>query len=349
MATPLPRVIDLPVTASLRSFGTYEGNPIYRTTIFSPGGAVANILNWGAIIQDLKVPLKDGTLQRVVLGFDDFASYPTRSPYFGALVGRYANRIANGRFRLNGKTIELDRNENGRQTLHGGSGGVSQKLWKIMDQTASSVTLAIHLPDGDQGFPGNMEAQCTYSFLDDAILRLEVEAASDATTVVSFAQHSYFNLDGSSDVRNHHLRIYSEKYTPVDANLIPTGHISHVMETPFDFRAERKIGNEGGNIYDHNFVLSAPLHNGLRPAALLTGSNGLSMRIHTSEPGLQFYDGALIPPLEGLDGRQYGAHSGVCLEAQRFPDSPNQPGFPSTVLIPGRTYRQITEFRFNTA
>lgn len=343
---PLSRIIELRATASPQPFGTFEGKPVLQATIFSPAGAVANILNWGAIIRDLQVPLKDGALQRVVLGFDDFDSYLNQSPYFGALVGRYANRIANGQFKLNGKIIELDRNENGKQTLHGGSGGVSQRLWEIMDWTASSVTLSIHLADGDQGFPGNMKVQCTYAFVADTILRLTVEAVSDAPTVANFAQHSYFNLDGSSDVRDHQLRIYSDAYTPVDADLIPTGYISPVTATAFDFRKERNIGNARGDTYDHNFVLSEPLENGLRPAALLTGSNGLSMHVFTSEPGLQFYDGAMIPPLTGLDGARYTPHAGVCLEAQSFPDSPNQPSFPSALLGPGERYQQTTEFRF---
>lgn len=332
--------------ASPRPFGTFEGQPVLQATISSPTGAVANILNWGAVIRDLQVPLKEGALQRVVLGFDDFASYLKQSPYFGALVGRYANRIANGQFKLNDKIIELDRNENGKQTLHGGSGGVSQRLWKIMDWTASSVTLGIHLPDGDQGFPGNMNVRCTYAFVEDSILRLSVEAVSDAVTVANFAQHSYFNLDGTSDIRDHRLRIYSDTYTPVDADLIPTGNISPVAVTAFDFRTERKIGNVDGNTYDHNFVLSGSMQSGLRLAATLTGSNRLSMQVHTSEPGLQFYDGAMIPSLTGLDGAYYTAHAGICLEAQSFPDGPNQPGFPSAWLSPGETYRQTTEFRF---
>ncbi|MEP7453824.1 aldose epimerase family protein [Phyllobacterium sp. SB3] len=332
--------------ASPQPFGMFEGQPVFQTTIFSPAGAVANILNWGAIIRDLQIPLKEGALQRVVLGFDDFDSYLNRSPYFGALVGRYANRIANGQFKLNGRVIELDRNENGKQTLHGGSGGVSQRLWEITNWTTSSVTLGIKLPDGDQGFPGNMEVRCTYAFVADTTLRLSVEAVSDAATVANFAQHSYFNMDGSTDVREHRLRIYSDAYTPVDANLIPKGNIAAVAATAFDFRRERKIGNVDGDTYDHNFVLSEALENGLRPAASLTGCNGLSMQVFTSEPGLQFYDGAMIPTLTGLGGVRYTPHAGVCLEAQNFPDSPNQPSFPSTLLNAGETYRQTTEFRF---
>ncbi|EJN06278.1 aldose epimerase family protein [Phyllobacterium sp. YR531] len=332
--------------AAPQTFGTFEGQPVLQATILSPAGAVANILNWGAVIRDLKVPLKDGSLQRVVLGFDDFDSYLTKSPYFGALVGRYANRISNGQFTLGGKTVELDRNENGKQTLHGGSGGVSQKLWRIVDWNASSVTLGIHLPDGDQGFPGNMDVQCTYSFVGDATLRVSVEATSDATTIANFAQHSYFNLDGSSDVRDHDLRIFSEAYTPVDSDLIPTGEISLVAGTPFDFCKQRKIRSEQGITFDHNFVLSYPLNSGLRQAALLTGNNGLSMEIHTSEPGLQFYDGAMIPALRGLGGVHYDLHAGLCLEAQNFPDGPNQLNFPSGLLMPDEIYRQTTEFRF---
>lgn len=331
------------------TFGTFEGKPVLEATICSSAGARAKILSWGAVIRDLQIPLKDGTLQRVVLGFDDFESYPARSPYFGALVGRYANRIANGRFELDGKTVELDRNEGQKQTLHGGRDGVSQRLWTITDWTASSVTLALYLPDGDQGFPGNMDVRCTYTFVSDTTLSLTIEATSDATTVASFAQHSYFNLDGSSDIREHRLRIHADAYTPVDDDLIPTGEIAAVEATPFDFRLLRPIGTMGSATYDHNFVLDQYPSDGLRQAATLVGGKRLALQIHTTEPGLQFYDGAMIPALTGLDGKTYGAHAGLCLEAQHFPDSPNQPHFPSTVLQAGETYRQTTEFRFTNA
>lgn len=332
-----------------KDFGEFEGDPVSEVTIRSAAGAVARILNWGAVIRDLEVPLADGTLQRVVLGFDEFTPYPGRSPYFGALVGRYANRIANGSFVLDGKTIVLDRNERGVQTLHGGSGGVSQRLWKIADHDESAVTLTLHLPDGDQGFPGNLDVRCTYRFVEDATLRVDIEATADAPTVANFAQHSYFNLDGTNDIRNHRLRILADAYTPVDAGLIPTGEIASVAGSPYDFRLPRRIGVEGSTPYDHNFVLSEPLSQGMRFAASLAGGNGLAMQVHTSEPGLQFYDGAMIPALLGLGGRNYGRFAGLCLEAQHFPDSPNQPHFPSTTLVPGETYRQRTEFRFHSS
>lgn len=332
--------------SSPRTFGTFEGKPVLEVTIRSSAGATAKILNWGAVIRDLQIPLKDGTLQRVVLGFDDFDSYPARSPYFGALVGRYANRIANGRFELDGKTVELDQNEGHKQTLHGGSGGVSQRLWTITDWTALSVTLALYLPDGDQGFPGNMDVRCTYTFVGDTTLSLTIEATSDATTVANFAQHSYFNLDGSSDIREHRLRIHADAYTPVDDDLIPTGEIAAVGTTPFDFRLLRPIGAMGSVTYDHNFVVNQQVSDGLRLAATLVGGKRLALQVHTTEPGLQFYDGAMIPSLTGLGGKTYGAHAGLCLEAQHFPDSPNQPRFPSTVLHASETYRQTTEFRF---
>ncbi|MGH6859077.1 MAG: aldose epimerase family protein [Phyllobacterium sp.] len=327
-------------------FGTFEGKTVFEATIRSPGGAFARILTWGAVIRDLQVPLADGRLQRVVLGFDTFEPYPARSPYFGALVGRYANRIAGGRFVLDGRTVQLDRNEAARQTLHGGSGGVSQRLWTLAEWSPSSVTLALRLADGDQGFPGTMDVRCTYGFAGDATLRVTVEARCDAVTVASFAQHSYFNLDGSGDIRDHRLQIAAGAYTPVDADLIPSGEIAPVEATPFDFRAPRPIRAGNAPSYDHNFVLDTPLRDGLRFAALLAARNGLALQIHTSEPGLQFYDGSMIPPLTGLGGAVYGAHAGLCLEAQKFPDSPNRPHFPSTVLTPGETYRQQTEFRF---
>lgn len=328
-------------------FAMFAGEPVFQATIQSPSGALAQILNWGAVIRDLQIPLADGTLQRVVLGFEQFDPYPAESPYFGALVGRYANRIAHGRFRLDGKDYTLDRNEGGRQTLHGGSKGTSQRLWSIADWSASSVTLALRLLDGDQGFPGAMDVRCTYSFATDSTLRMEIEATSDAPTVANFAQHSYFNLDGSDDIRSHRLQIFADAYTPVSEDLIPTGEILPVDRTPFEFRSSRLIDTHPPAAYDHNFVLSGAVRDGLRHAASLAADNGLELQVHTSEPGLQFYDGRMIDPsLIGLEGRHYGPHAGLCLEAQRFPDSPNQPHFPTTVLRPGETYRQRTEFRF---
>lgn len=327
-------------------FGTFEGEPVFQATIRSPAGAIANVLSWGAVIRDLQIPLKDGGRQSVVLGFDTFDPYPALSPFFGALVGRYANRIANGRFVLDGKITQLDLNEGG-QTLHGGSRGVSQRLWTIAKWTQSQVTLALHLADGDQGFPGNMNVRCTYGFVGDTTLGVEIHAVTDAATIVNFAQHSYFNLDGSSDIRDHRLRILADAYTPVDDNLIPTGEITPVGATPYDFRLPRRIGTSGSMPYDHNFVLNEPISDGIHFAASLVASNGLAMHVHTNEPGLQFYDGAMIPSLVGLSGRRYGPHSGLCLEAQHFPDSPNQPHFPNTVLRPGEIYRQRTEFRFH--
>lgn len=328
-------------------FGTFSGEPVFQATIQSASGAIAHILSWGAVIRDLQTPLTDGTLQRVVLGFDQFDPYPHQSPYFGALVGRYANRIAHGRFTLDGKDYVLDRNEGGKQTLHGGSNGTSQRLWQITDWTTSSVTLELQLPDGDQGFPGAMKVRCTYSFSTGSTLRMDIEATSDALTVANFAQHSYFNLDGSNDIRGHELQIFADSYTPVSDDLIPTGEILPVDQTPFDFRQTRLIGAHSSSTYDHNWVLNGDGKNGVCHAASLTAQNGLQMQVHTSEPGLQFYDGRMIDPsLIGLDGKRYGPHAGLCLEAQRFPDSPNQPHFPSAVLRPDETYRQHTEFRF---
>ncbi|MGV2818129.1 aldose epimerase family protein [Phyllobacterium sp.] len=328
-------------------FGMFAGEPVFQATIQSPSGALAHVLNWGAVIRDLHIPLADGTPQRVVLGFDHFDPYPVQSPYFGALVGRYANRIARGRFTLDGREYQLDRNEGGKQTLHGGAMGTSQRLWTIADWSASSVTLALRLPDGDQGFPGAMKVRCTYRFTADSTLCMDITATTDAPTVTSFAQHSYFNLDASDDIRDHRLQIFADSYTPVADDLIPTGDILPVDATPFEFRASRLIGAQPPAAYDHNFVLSGALRDGLRHAASLAADNGLELQVHTSEPGLQFYDGRMIAPgLTGLGGRRYGPHAGLCLEAQHFPDSPNQPHFPGTVLRPGETYRQQTEFRF---
>lgn len=329
------------------SFGRIDGTEVTKVTIRSKGGAEAAILTWGAVVQDLTVPTAAGP-QRVVLGLNSIEDYVAHSPHFGAVPGRFANRIANGRFTLDGTTYDLPRNEHGLTCLHGGPRGFGTIPWRLVDGSETSVTLALRSPDGDQGFPGTCEATCVYTMLEPATLRFDLFATTDKPTVVNLTNHCYFNLDGSSDIRDHHVTIHAEAVTPNDADLIPTGEIAPVAGTPFDFRASRSIRAGGGQLYDLNYVLSGPRgEDGLVHAATVRGTTGVTLSVHTDQPGLQFYDAAkLVCPVPGLGGAHYRAHSGFCMETQVFPDAPNQPGFPSSVLRPGERYAHATDFRF---
>jgi aldose 1-epimerase len=333
---------------SVHSFGLFNDAPVFEATIASKAGASAKILTYGAVLRDLVVPLGAGK-QRVALGLNSIEDYVAHSPSFGAVPGRYANRIANGRFPLDGHVYQLTRKEGEKHTLHGGPGGFSHRVWKIGPYDASSVTLEYNSPDGEEGFPGALRAVCVYRLLEPATLRVELSATSTKPTIVNLTQHTYFNLDGSSDVRDHELSLLSDFYTPSDEELIPTGEIRAVAGTPFDFRQPRSIRNPSGQTYDTNFVASRLVdETGLAPIARLHSPlSGLTMQLHSSEPGVQFYDAAkLACPVPGLDGARYGAHAGACLEPQRFPDSPNRRHFSPSRLAPGETYRHVSEFRF---
>jgi aldose 1-epimerase len=333
---------------NVHSFGQHEGAPVFEATIASKAGATAKILTWGAVLRDLVVPLGQGK-QRVTLGLNSVEDYVAHSPHFGAVPGRFANRIANGRFTLDGVAHNLARKSGEKHTLHGGPDGFGRRVWKLGPVDASSATLELESPDGDQGFPGALRAVCVYRLLEPATLRIELTATCARPTIVNLTQHAYYNLDGSSDVRDHEVGILSDFYTPADDELIPTGEIRAVAGTPFDFRQPRSIRNPSGQLYDVNFVAArSPDATGLAPIARVRSpANGLTMELHSSEPGVQFYDAAALVCAEpGLDGARYGAHSGLCLEPQRFPDSPNRRHFTACRLDPGETYRHVSEFRF---
>jgi aldose 1-epimerase len=334
---------------SIRTFGTYEDIDIEEVTIRSEAGAEAKIISWGAAVRDLVVPAKNGA-QRVVLGFDRFDDYLHHSPYFGANPGRFANRIAHGRFTLEGVTYELDRNEQAKQTLHGGSRGFGKRPWSVVTADQRSVTLAIVSEDGDMGFPGRVVASCAYLLHEPSTLQVSFMATTTRPTPVNLAHHSYFNLDGSPDILDHHLLIAADFYTPTDEDLIPTGEICAVADTPYDFRNDRPIRHEGksGPVpYDTNFVLRSANQLG-HAATAWSPRSGVIMEAWTTEPGLQFYSGGkLDTAVAGLSGHPYGPHAGFCLEAQRFPDAPNKPHFPSAILHSGEVYRQTTEYRFS--
>ncbi|MDE3175788.1 MAG: galactose mutarotase [Pseudomonadota bacterium] len=329
-------------------FGRIGDTPVLEAEIGSKAGARAKILTYGAVLRDLLIPVGGG-LQRVTLGLNSVEDYVEHSPSFGAVPGRFANRIAHGRFAIDGVAYTLDRKAGAEHTLHGGSKGFGRRIWKLGEHSAEAVELSLVSDDGDMGFPGQMRATCRYSFVEPATLRVELKATSDKPTLVNLTQHAYFNLDGSPDILDHQLELGCDFYTPSDALLIPTGEIRAVAGTGYDFRAARPIRNPQGVTYDTNFVVSRALGaDGLAfVARLKSPRNGLALELHSSEPGVQVYDAATLNcPVPGLDGARYGAHAGLCLEPQAFPDSPNRRHFTDTVLRPDQEYSHVSEFRF---
>ncbi len=330
-----------------------DGRPVGATRLENAHGMSVTILDRGGVVQALHVPDADGRTADVVLGFDDLDAYRRAHPYVGATIGRFANRIAGARFVLEGRPWVLPPNEGAHQ-LHGGPEGFDQRVFEAVPSSgeeAPSVELRLTSPDGDQGFPGALELRVTFRLLADA-LRIDYEATSDAATLVNPTHHAYFNLAGEGDVREHELWIDAEAFTPVDAELIPTGEVRPVEGTAFDFRQPRRVGDRLGahelratRGYDHNYVLRGE---GLRAVARLRDpESGRRLVVETDRPGLQLFtangfDGRLL----GKGGRAYGRHAGLCLETQVWPDAPNQPGFPSAVLRPGETFRSTTIFRF---
>lgn len=332
-----------------RFFGRLpDGSAVEEVTI-AAGDLQVKVITFGAVIRDIRLAGFDHPL---VLGFDNLDAYLNHSPYFGAVVGRFANRIGGGRIKIDGKEYRLPVNEHGRTQLHGGAEGFSRQNWRIVDLGADSVTLALTSPDGDQGYPGKLEAICRYTIEATATLRFDAEATTDAPTIVNLAQHSYFNLDGSADILDHRVRIDADAYTPTDAYLVPTGEIRAVDRSGFDRRTLapiRLMQNGKRFAYDINYVVSpmkaaAPRHQ----ARLESEKSGVALDVWSTEPGVQFYDGSYVDvAVPGLDGRRYGANAGCCFEPQLFPDAPNHPEFPSAVVRPGETYRQTTRFAFS--
>ena len=330
-------------------FGTTpDGQPVRRVTI-SGGGLTAHFLSWGAILQDLRLEGHDAPL---TLGFERFQDYLDWINYFGAVVGRHANRIRDGRFSIDGTEYRIDAVRPETHGLHGGVGGYARRNWTISTVGDDFVTLSLIDADGTMGFPGNVTAHCNYRLKASGVLSVELTATTDQLTLCNFAQHAYFNLDdgGATDTLGHRLMIAADAYLPVDDELIPTGEVRPVDGLVHDFRRARSIlpVNSSTPIrYDENFCLA--LSRGpLRQAAWAQGAkSGVEMEIWTTEPGLQFYAGHHVgSQAPGLGGRRYPQFGGFCLEAQTWPDSPNKPSFPQAVLRPGETYRQVTEFRF---
>lgn len=319
-----------------------DDTPVHRIRLQS-GQMEAQFLSYGAVLQDLRL---DGHPDPLVLGFQTFAPYLTHSPYFGAIVGRCANRIRDGQLELGGETHHLDRNFLGKHTLHGGAIGTGKKVWQIEHAVADSVAFTIALADGEMGFPGALDAKVVYSLGPDATLDVKMEATTDALTLCNLAHHSYFTLDGTGSIANHLLQIDAEDFLPIDEELIPTGEICAVAGTRFDFRSPRPVAS-GGSL-DHNFCLSSNRRENCNVARLTSVNSGVSMDVRTTEPGLQIYDGGRIDiDVPGLTGLPMSHHAGIAMEPQIWPDANHNEGFPSAVLRPGETYHQHTQFAFS--
>jgi aldose 1-epimerase len=340
-----------------------DGTLVEGYTIRNGRGTSMHVITWGGIITSLRSRDRRGAFDDIVLGYDSLAGYLEESPYFGAIVGRFANRIAQGRFVLDGRTWRLPVN-NGPNSLHGGTRGFDKVNWRARafeNDTAAGVVLTHTSPDGDMGYPGRLEVEVTYTLTDRDELVVDYRATTDRPTPVNLSQHSYFNLTGSArrDILEHVLHLNASRYTPVDSTLIPTGELAPVAGTPFDFRTPTAIGARIGSAhrqlrlgrgYDHNFVLDRK-GTGLELAARVTEpESGRILEIFTDQPGIQFYSGNFLDgSIRGKAGRAYHHRFALVLETQHFPDSPNQPAFPSTILRPGEQYQSRTVFRFGTA
>jgi aldose 1-epimerase len=331
-------------------------------TLTNAHGIEARIMTYGASIVSLKTPDRDGHFCNVVLGFDSLDPYLAGVPYYGATVGRYANRIAKGQFTLDGATHQLPLND-GPNSLHGGRRGFDKRIWKadaVAGTAHNTLRLTYVSPDGEEGFPGELTAHVTYRLSDEDSLTIEYEATTTAATPVNLANHAYFNLTGNPQhpILDHVLTIHADKFTPVDSTLIPTGELRSVTGTPFDFRKPHAIGSriDAGDVqlalgkgYDHNWVLNGDHGKLPRLAAVLTDpGSGRSMEVLTTQPGVQFYTGNFMNGQPAGHGSVFAYRTGLCLETQHFPDSPNRPSFPSTILHPGETYFEKTVLHFAT-
>lgn len=340
-------------------FGTLQNGARANLFVLRNGNGIeARITNYGATVVSLLAPDRQGKFADVVLGFDDLAGYAHHRKFFGATVGRYANRIAGGRFILGNNNYSLATN-NGPNHLHGGLQGFDTALWTARD-TRRKDTVALHYRsvDGEEGYPGNLDVEVGFALTRDDALRIDYSAKTDRPTPVNLTNHSFFNLGGDADILDHELKLFAQRFTPVDATLIPTGELRAVQGTPFDFKRPERIGAridaddaqlERAGGYDHNFILAGKDGRLDVAAEVYHRKSGRALRVLTTEPGLQFYSGNFLDgSITGKSGRVYTRRSGFCLEAQHFPDSPNQPHFPSTILMPGQTYRQTTIYQVAT-
>ncbi len=339
---------------TVATWGNIDGKTVQLFTLTNKSGTEVKITNYGGIITSWIAPDKAGNKTNIVVGFDNLEGYLQKPPYFGALIGRYGNRIDKAQFNLNGTNYKLAAN-NGDNNLHGGEKGFDKVVWEAApapDGTAS-VVLSYLSKDGEEGFPGNLKITVTYTLTNNNELEIEYSAETDKATPVNLTNHSYFNLSGDVGqiILNHYLMIDADNYTPVDKGLIPTGESAAVKGSPFDFTSSQKVGSriaqlKGG--YDHNFVLNKK-NNELKLAAFLHDEiSGRKLEVFTTEPGLQFYSGNFLDStIKNRDGKAISRHSALCLETQHFPDSPNKPQFPTTILQPGEKYYTFTKYKLS--
>jgi aldose 1-epimerase len=345
------------------SFGkTRDGRPVDLYTFTNSHGLEVQVTNFGGIVVSLRVPDKNGKMEDIVLGFDNLDGYLDNSPYFGAIVGRYANRIANGSFTLDGVKYSLAKN-NGENSLHGGRIGFNKVMWDakpFKNPKAAGVALTRTSPDGEEGYPGNLKVKITYTLTDENQLILDYEAVTDKATPLNLSHHSYFNLagEGNGGILGHELMVNADRFTPIDGSLIPTGELRPVKGTPLDFTKPTAIGariNDNydqlqlGRGYDHTFVINRKDDSLTLAARVREPNSGRVMEVSTTEPAVQLYtsnflDGSIV----GKHGHAYQKRTALCLETQHFPDSPNHPAFPSTILRPGTTFRSQTIYKFST-
>lgn len=336
-------------------FGEVDGQEVLQYTLKNANGMEVKILNYGGTITDIITADKQGQKGNVVLSYDSLSGYQQKGqPYFGALVGRYANRIANAKFKLDGKEYTLAANNNGN-TLHGGLKGFDKVVWTATPAGDSSLQLVYSSKDGEEGYPGNLVATVVYTLTPDNGLQINYKATTDKPTVLNLTNHSYFNLSAGkeSTILGHELTIKASRYTPVNDKLIPTGKLDAVDGTPMNFNTAKKVGADiekvkGG--YDHNYVLDKKEGEMATIATLYDPTSGRVMEVSTTQPGVQFYTGNFLDGTltNTRGGQKYGKNAALCLETQHFPDSPNQPSFPSVVLKPGETYNQTTVYKFST-
>ena len=346
-------------TLQKEPFGkTADGQQVDLYTLTNKNGMIAKIMTYGALLTELHVPDRDGKIGDVVLGFNDLAGYLKGHPYFGATTGRVANRIANGKFTLDGKEYTLATN-NGPNHLHGGNVGLDKRVWKAKEVPAESgraVKFTYPSPDGEEGYPGKLDIEVTYTLSSADELRIDYKAVTDKPTPVNLTNHSYFNLAGAGNgpILDHELTLFADRYTPVDAAGIPTSEIAPVQGTVMDFtkpmsigvRIDQLTGNPGG--YDHNYVLNNQDGTLALAARVYEAKSGRQMEVLTTEPGVQLYNGNFLDgTVTGKGGKAYKQRYGLCLETQHYPDSVNHANFPSTILRPGETFRSTTEFRFS--
>jgi len=343
-----------------QSFGmTSNGERVELYTLTNVNGLEARIMTYGGIVVSLKIPDRNGNLGDVVLGYDALDAYLKNNPYFGAIIGRYGNRIGKATFSLNRKSYALSKN-NGENMLHGGNKGFDKVVWKAREaNTRNGVGLSLTYlsKDGEEGFPGNLAVTVVYTLTNTNALRIDYSATTDKTTVINLTHHSYFNLAGEGDILKHELMINAGRFTPVDSGLIPTGELRLVKGTPMDFTESTAIGARidqqdeqlrFGKGYDHNWVLNKSPGALALAARVYEPGSGRVMEIRSTEPGIQFYSGNFLDgSITGKGGRVYKLRNGFCLEPQHFPDSPNKPAFPSTVLRPGERYKTTTIFKFS--